>query len=222
MGSGGAAILHSPSLATARSIGVSIVAEPLCVAEISQKIARAEDLSIRGTAADPVAGLRLLADPGISVLLVGLSDAPSFVAAAKERQNRVRVLVVQPEADAEAAREALDVGADGCCLAGIAPDALRDAIVVLAQGAVWLDREIATALFAHPLAERSTGAYERLSPRERDVLDLVVAGRTNDEIAEALGRARPTVRTHLASVYRKLGVNDRVSAAVYALRERTR
>jgi DNA-binding NarL/FixJ family response regulator len=220
---GGAAILHSSSIATARSIGVSIVAEPFCIAEISQKLARAEDLSVRGTAADAVAGLRLLADPGVSVLIVGLHDAPAFVAAAKERQSGVRVLVVQAEAGAEAAREALDAGADGCCLSGIRPEVLRDAIVVLAQGAVWLDREIASALFSHPPAERgSGGVYERLSPRERDVLDLLVAGRTNDEIAEALGRARPTVRTHLASVYRKLGVNDRVSAVVCALRERTR
>lgn len=223
MGIGGAAILHSPSLATARSIGVSIVAEASCIAEISRKLSSAEELSIRGTASDPAAGLRLLADPGVSVLLVGLPDAPAFVAASKERQSELRILVVLPDAGAEAAREALDAGADGCCLAGIRAGVLRDAIVVLADGAVWLDREIADALFAHPPKEPGTGSiYERLSPRERDVLDLLVAGHTNDEIAEALGRARPTVRTHLASVYRKLGVSDRVSAAVYALRERSR
>lgn len=223
MGTGGAAILHSSSLATARSIGVSIVAEAFRIAEISQKLAQAEDLSIRGTANNPAAGLRMLGDPGISVLLVGLPDAPAFVAAAKERQSGVRILAVLPDAGVEAARETLDAGADGCCLAAIRPAALRDAIVVLAEGAVWLDREIANALFAHPPGERSTGSvYERLSPRERDVLDLLVAGHTNEEIAEALGRARPTVRTHLANVYRKLGVSDRVSAAVCALRERNR
>lgn len=223
MKAGGAAILHSPSLATARSIGVSIVAEPFCVAELSQKLARAADLAIRGTASDPAAGLRLLADPGVTVLIVGLAQASAFVAAAKERLDDVRVLVVQPAAGAEAARKALEAGADGCCVAGIRPEVLRDAIVALAEGAVWIDREIADALFSRPSAERGTeSGYERLSPRERDVLDLLAAGHTNDEIAEALGRARPTVRTHLASVYRKLGVSDRVSAAVYALRERTR
>lgn len=111
----------------------------------------------------------------------------------------------------------LGAGAHGCCLTSVRPSAFHDAILVVAQGAVWLDREIAEALFRGPRDGGPPTPFESLSPREREVLELLVAGHSNDEIAEAIGRTRPTVRTHLASVYRKLGVNDRVSAAVVAL-----
>jgi two-component system NarL family response regulator len=57
-----------------------------------------------------------------------------------------------------------------------------------------------------------------LSPREGDILRLIVEGYSNDEIAVSLQRSNPTIRTHLAHLYKKLGVNDRVSAAVHALR----
>lgn len=214
------AILRSSSLIAPRSIGVSIVAEPFLAAEIAQKLAGSAELSLRACAVDAGAGFRVLDDPGLGVLLVA-ADSGAFISEAKKRQADVRILALLREANARAAREALDAGADGCCLTAIQPAVLSDAITVLAEGAVWLDHEIADLLFARPPKEgRIRSGYQQLSPRERDVLDLVVAGFTNDEIAAALGRARPTVRTHLASVYRKLGVNDRVSAAVRALGEK--
>jgi DNA-binding NarL/FixJ family response regulator len=96
---------------------------------------------------------------------------------------------------------------------------LRKAIAVILDGATWLDHEIAAALFHHIETPERTLAPNRLSPREREVLQLLMGGRTNEQIARAIGRSYPTVRTHLANLYRKLGVNDRVSAAVYAMRE---
>jgi DNA-binding CsgD family transcriptional regulator len=57
-----------------------------------------------------------------------------------------------------------------------------------------------------------------LTPRERDVLRLVVAGRSNPEIAEALFLSRRTVTTHLTRIFAKLGVQGRAEAAVHAVR----
>ncbi|GAB4387998.1 MAG: hypothetical protein Kow0025_04750 [Thermodesulfovibrionales bacterium] len=59
----------------------------------------------------------------------------------------------------------------------------------------------------------------RLTPKEREVLDLLVIGRTNKEIAERLGISPGTVNAHLDSIYRKLNVSNRLEAAFVALRE---
>ena len=60
--------------------------------------------------------------------------------------------------------------------------------------------------------------YSPLSPREIEVLDLVAAGRTNKEIAVKLAISNQTVKNHISSILRKLAVNDRTQAVVYAMR----
>ncbi|GAC1354322.1 MAG: hypothetical protein NVSMB42_11900 [Herpetosiphon sp.] len=60
--------------------------------------------------------------------------------------------------------------------------------------------------------------YSPLSPREIEVLELVAAGRTNKEIAVKLAISNQTVKNHISSILRKLAVNDRTQAVVYAMR----
>jgi DNA-binding NarL/FixJ family response regulator len=66
--------------------------------------------------------------------------------------------------------------------------------------------------------EDTQSIYSPLSPRELQVLELVAAGRTNKEIAAQLDISNQTVKNHVSSILRKLAVNDRTQAVVYAMR----
>jgi len=69
------------------------------------------------------------------------------------------------------------------------------------------------------VADPAAPAGEALTPREREVLQLVVEGYANKQLARRLGIAEKTVKTHVSSILQKLGVPDRTAAAVLAIRQ---
>jgi DNA-binding NarL/FixJ family response regulator len=88
--------------------------------------------------------------------------------------------------------------------------------VLSAIRAVLEGRRVVPPDVAQELAGRAYGSD--LSPRERDVLELVCDGLSNKEIAGRLGLTEPTVKTHLAHILEKLGVEDRTQAALAAVK----
>jgi DNA-binding NarL/FixJ family response regulator len=113
---------------------------------------------------------------------------------------------------------ALSCGVDGYCIKGTSLQQLLSAIAVVQEGAVYLDPQIARAVIAHLQPPRFKTSQIDLSPRELEILKLVVDGRSNPEIAEMLYLSLSTVRAHSRSIMNKLAVDDRVQAAVVALR----
>ena len=109
-------------------------------------------------------------------------------------------------------RGAIDAGASGFMLKDSEPEALVAGVLAAARGEAPLDARVTKALL--PTAGRSEG--DRLSPREREILDLVSQGMANKQIARALGIAERTVKVHLNSVFRQINVADRTSAALWA------
>jgi DNA-binding NarL/FixJ family response regulator len=115
----------------------------------------------------------------------------------------------------------LKAGAHGYVLKESPPEDLIRAIQLVHQGQAMIDSKVAGRLlleFAR-LPERSAAAadhelYERLTAREREVLELVARGHTNSRLAEALSISLSTVKAHLRSIYRKLHVNSRLQAAL--------
>lgn len=204
-----------------------IVADrPTTMAALAEVLSSYEEISVIGTAT--LGGAQaLLQDPTLQILIVNLSlsagdgVAPgvAFIRMAKRQRPDVGIISLKRTVDERQLRAALDAGANACCLVLTAAARLRKAIKVVNDGATWLDAEVARAIF-HP--EMNATAEQRnlphLSPRQRQILGLLVEGYTNQEIAEQLGCATPTVRTHLTALYRSIGVDDRVSAAVYGLR----
>ena len=207
-------------------VGVGIVTDrKTTAAALAEILGSDRELLIIGTA-DEASGRSLLDNRALRVLIVnlslsdpdGLPAGVEFIRFAKALRPDVGILSLKRQVDEHQLRAALDAGADACCLAVTPAPRIRKAIKVVADGATWLDPEVAHALFHHESNEHAYVAAPRLSPRERQILRLLVEGYTNEEIARQLQCSYPTVRTHLAHLYRKLNVDDRVSAAVYALR----
>jgi DNA-binding NarL/FixJ family response regulator len=216
-------IASGPSPTITRT-AVAVVSDQYLTREaLAELVAGDDELQSLGAAAGPDEAEHFLSDPRLQVLLVNLSLAGSpgapapgvtFIRTAKTRRPDVGVLSLKRGVDEPLLRAALDAGADACCLVTTPFLRLQQAIKAVAAGATWLDPEISQVLL-HP---RASFDAAHLSPRERDILRLIVDGYSNAEIAAQLGCAPATIHTHVIRLFRKLGVNDRVTAAVRALR----
>lgn len=112
-------------------------------------------------------------------------------------------------------RAALDLGARGYIVKGARAEQLREAIDTAISGAgVYLHPDVTARLLAAPREAR-----ESLSDRERAVMEHLMTGSTNEQIAQALFIAEKTVKSHLSSAFRKLAVSNRTEAAVRMLRD---
>jgi len=125
----------------------------------------------------------------------------------------VAVVVLTSFSDREQILRALDAGAVGYLLKDAEPRELEQAVRAAARGESPLDPRAGRAL----LQERAQGSpLDALSERERDVLALVARGLPNKVIARELGISEKTVKAHLTSVFRTIGVTDRTQAALWA------
>ena len=117
--------------------------------------------------------------------------------------------------------EALRAGASGFLLKSAPPRELGDAIRTIAAGDALLAPEITRRLIEDYVARprravEPVPAFDRLTPREAEVMALIARGLSNAEIAARLYLSEPTVKTHVTRVFSKLGVRDRVQAVVLA------
>ncbi|MDQ4075424.1 MAG: response regulator transcription factor, partial [Chloroflexota bacterium] len=115
-------------------------------------------------------------------------------------------------------RQMVAAGADGYLLKEEALDVVVQAIRTVMEGGQWFSESILPKLVQAEQAEESrTREAPSLSEQELTMLRLLVAGRTDQEIGEAMGFAERTVRYHLRNIYDKLSVNTRIEAAVRAV-----
>jgi DNA-binding NarL/FixJ family response regulator len=139
--------------------------------------------------------------------------------AVRERSPRSRVIVLTSFLDDERLMPAIEAGADGYLLKDVEPAELARAIRTAQAGEAMIDPTVAGRLLrrlSEPRAPQLPDA-ERLTPREREVLELIAAGRSNKRIAFELGISEKTVKTHVGHLLAKLGVTDRTQAALLAV-----
>ncbi len=114
---------------------------------------------------------------------------------------------------------ALDAGAVGYLLKDAAADDVVRGVRAAAEGGSPLDPRAARALLE---AKSAPDPLDGVSPREREVLGLLLEGLPNKLIAVRLGISEKTVKTHLTAVFRQIGVTDRVQAVLWAERQGVR
>jgi DNA-binding NarL/FixJ family response regulator len=115
--------------------------------------------------------------------------------------------------DPEQVNAALDAGAVGYVLKDAAPEEIVQAVKAAGRGEAPFSPRAASALLQRR-AQKRMGA--ELTPRERQVLELVGQGLANKQISRKLGIKEKTVKAHLTSVFQRIGVADRTSAALWA------
>ena len=116
--------------------------------------------------------------------------------------------------DTDRVRAALQAGAIGYVLKDAGPDDVLDAVRSAARGEAYIEAELALRL-----AEPPTASDRLLTAREREVLVLLGEGKSNQQIASSLVITERTARTHVSNVLRKLGLESRTQAALWAARE---
>lgn len=147
----------------------------------------------------------------------------------KAQLNDVKVVMITGYDDAEQVFHALRAGASAYCAKDTTPEALiriihavRDGNYVVNEKVMnhdevvsWVEQKIGR--FAGPLEGDAEDLFIPLSPREMEILEHVTKGLSNKEIAYKLGISHQTVKNHMTAILRKLRVDDRTQAAVYAL-----
>jgi NarL family two-component system response regulator LiaR len=181
------------------------------------------DIEVAGEAADGKAALAVAAATSPDVVLMDLvmpdGDGISAIRELAAAMPGARVLVLSTFAAEEHVFAAMEAGADGYLLKDVEPDALAEAIREVHRGRPVLHPDVAAHLMRRA-ADPAGPPLERLTPREREVLHLVVEGFANKQIARRLLITEKTVKTHVSSILQKLGVADRTAAAVLAIRRR--
>jgi DNA-binding NarL/FixJ family response regulator len=205
----------------AESIRVLVVDDHAVVREGLRAFLDLQDgIDVVGEASDGDEAIAAAEDLRPDVVLMDLVmprlDGLAAMRALRERVPGARVIVLTSFLDDEKVLPALRAGAAGYLLKNAAPQELARAIRAASAGEVLLDPVVAARL-----VDALAGGVEpldRLTPREREVLELIGRGFPNKLIARELGLSEKTVKTHVGHVLAKLGVTDRTQAAVIAVR----
>jgi DNA-binding NarL/FixJ family response regulator len=184
-------------------------------------LAQREDIEVVGEAAGGHAAIDIAsaAKPDVVVMDLHLPDLGGVEAtrAITNAEPKIGVLVLTMFDDSESVFNAMRAGARGYLLKGAEPDELVRAVQAVARGEAIFGQSIAAQVLRYFNGlNASTVSFPELTAREREVLELIAAGRNNSEIAQVLSLSGKTVRNHVSIIFSKLRVADRAQAIVRA------
>lgn len=182
---------------------------------IAALLGRADDMEVVAEAGSGLEAIALFRRYHPDVLLLDIRmpgmDGVAVIAQIRQDAPDARIIVLTAFEGEEDIYRGLQAGARGYLLKDTASEELLEAIRAVYKGQTRIPSAVATKL-----AQRIS--QQTLTPRERDVLRLMVAGKSNQEIAANLFIAEGTVKAHVNSILDKLKVNDRTQAVTAALR----
>ena len=189
-------------------------------------------INVVGEAEDAESGMALIEkfQPQVVLMDLGLPGMNGLEATMKMKEKfpNTKVIILTSHERGEEVIAALGAGANAYCLKDITPDTLSEVIKNVAEGACWVDPAVSSfALNFFPKPENVTllqstevkDARSQLTERELEVLRHLVNGKSNTEIAKELIVSVHTAKAHVCSILQKLCVDDRVQAAVKAIKE---
>ena len=198
-------------------------------------LSQADNINLLAEAADGVEGIKKARElsPDVILMDIGLPNIDGIEATQriKEFNPDVKILIFTSRDSDNDVFEAFKAGADGYIMKGATPEQTISAIKSVFEGVGWIDPNIAKMVFSNlqkpsspkiiepeSLRHGKTNSYG-LTERELDVLELMVEGLSNPQIADKLVITRATAKAHVHSILQKLCANSRTQATVMAMKE---
>lgn len=191
------------------------------------------DIEVVGEASDGQEAMQMADNLALDVMILDINlpevNGIEVARIVKRRNPRVGVVMVTMHEDDEQLFNAIRVGAAAYCTKDVDPEQVVGIVRRVARGEYLINENV----LSHPFVasrvldqfrelaridQASDSVFSPLTPREVEILDCVARGNSNKEIASILGISDQTVKNHITSILRKLQVNDRTQAVIYALR----
>ena len=201
---------------------------------LSMLLGKADDINLVAEASDGLDGIKKARElsPDVILMDIGLPNVDGIEATQriKEFNPSVKILIFTSRDSENDVFESFKAGADGYIMKGATPEQTISAIKSVYEGVGWIDPNIAKMVFSNlqkpsaspavHTAEVKRGANNYgLTERELDVLELMVEGLSNPQIADRLVITRATAKAHVHSILQKLCVTSRTQATVTAMKE---
>ncbi|HLE79173.1 MAG TPA: response regulator transcription factor [Candidatus Limnocylindrales bacterium] len=201
---------------------------------IAQILSKEEGLEVVGEAEDARSAMDAALELSPNIILMDLSlPSPGGIETTQKIKRElpsVSIIVLAVQEDEDALFDAIKAGAAAFVLKDISPDDLVNVIRRVSNGEYLINDRVFSqpSVASRVLKEfRELAAYGQsevpifapLSPREVQILDNIAQGMTNKQVAYTLTISEQTVKNHMSSILRKLSVNDRTQAVVYAMRQ---
>ena len=200
---------------------------------LSMLLDKAEGITLVAESADGLDGIKKARElsPDVILMDIGLPNIDGIEATQriKDFNPDVKILIFTSRDSENDVFEAFKAGADGYIMKGATPEQTISAIKSVYEGVGWIDPNIAKMVFSNlqkpsanvvtePEPKKSNNSYG-LTERELDVLELMVEGLSNPQIAEKLVITKATAKAHVHSILQKLCVSSRTQATVTAMKE---
>jgi len=208
-----------------KKIGVLIVDDHKVVRQGIISFLEVQDqMEVKGEAGDGEEAIKAVQELKPDVVLMDLvmpgMDGIEAIRRIKRSMPNTRIIVLTSFAENDKVFPAIEAGVDGYLLKDTSPTDLIKAIESAYAGSPTLHPDIAQKLMLRVSSRSSLDTTETLTPRETEILELIAKGLTNEGIAKRLVISVTTVKTHVHNILRKLGMTNRIQAALYATDKR--
>jgi DNA-binding NarL/FixJ family response regulator len=157
---------------------------------------------------------------GVSVILIDaacMEHLFEMLATFRRTRPHLRLIVIGTEEDHDYIQRVIGAGAKGYLAHTARENEIRLAVEIVQDGSIWAPRKVLARLLESSGGARPQEGEPKFTEREVQVLELLVAGKSNKEVAVELGIDEATVKAHVGRLMRKVGVTNRISLTVQAM-----